>query len=72
MAKAAVEPTELAIPEKLLLDIKGAALALSCSVWSVRNLIWCRKVPYLKLGRKFLFDPADLRAFIQRQKEAAS
>jgi excisionase family DNA binding protein len=40
-------------------------------VWSVRALIWDRKIPHIKIGKKFLIDPADLRAFVQREKEAA-
>lgn len=58
-------------PEPILLDIQGAARALSSSVWSVRALIWDQKIPHIKIGKKFLIDPADLRAFVQREKEAA-
>jgi len=54
--------------EPILLDIKGAARALSSSVWAVRALIWDQKIPYIRLGRKFLIDPADLREFIRREK----
>ena len=58
-------------PEPLLLDIHAAARALSTTPWAVRSLLWDKQIPYIKLGRKFLIDPADLRAFIQRKKEAA-
>jgi hypothetical protein len=58
-------------PEPLLLDIHGAAHALSSSVWAVRSLLWSHAIPHIKIGRKFLIDPMDLRAFIQREKEAA-
>jgi excisionase family DNA binding protein len=57
--------------EPLLLDIKGAAHALSTTTWAVCSLLWEGKIPYLKIGRKFLIDPADLRAFISREKAAA-
>jgi excisionase family DNA binding protein len=54
--------------ESILLDIKGAARALSSSVWAVRALIWNQKIPYIRLGRKFLIDPTDLREFVRREK----
>jgi len=54
----------------LLLDIKGAAHALSTTTWAVRSLLWEGKIPYIKIGRKFLIDPADLRAFISLEKAA--
>ena len=55
-------------PEPLLLDIHGAARALSTTPWAVRSLLWDKQIPYIKIGRKYLVDPADLRAFIQREK----
>ena len=54
--------------EPILLDIPSAARALSCSVWSVRALLWDKKIPHIKIGRKFLIDPADLRRFVEQQK----
>jgi len=57
-----------AMPEPLLLDIKAAARALSSTPWTVRNLLWAKKIPFIKIGRRFLIDPADLRLFIARQK----
>jgi excisionase family DNA binding protein len=56
---------------QLLLDIRATARALSSSVWAIRALLWNNEIPHIKIGRKFLIDPADLRAFIQRKKEAA-
>jgi len=72
MAKrVAVEPPQLAPPAKLLLDVRGAAQALSCSVWSVRWLLANRKIPKIKIGRKHLIDPEDLRLFIRDEKAVA-
>ena len=56
------------LPEPLLLDIKGAAHMLSSTTWTVRNLLWAKKIPFVKIGRRFLIDPADIRAFIARAK----
>jgi hypothetical protein len=57
--------------EPMLLDIHGAARALSSTVWSVRQLLWDKQIPYIKIGRRFLIDPADMRSWIQKQKQAA-
>jgi excisionase family DNA binding protein len=58
----------ISLPEPVLLDIKGAAHMLSSTTWTVRNLLWAKKIPYLKIGRRFLIEPADIRAFIAREK----
>jgi excisionase family DNA binding protein len=59
------------LPEPLLLDIKSAAHLLSSTTWTVRNLLWAKKIPFVKIGRRFLIDPADIRAYIARLKAAA-
>lgn len=70
--KPSVSPVEPAsLPEPLLLDIRGAARVLSSTAWTVRGLLWDGEIPYIRVGRRFLIDPADLRAFIQRKKAAA-
>jgi hypothetical protein len=62
------KPEQFVMTEPMLLDIRGAAHALSSTVWAVRRLLWDKQIPYIKIGKKFLIDPADLRAFIQRNK----
>jgi excisionase family DNA binding protein len=69
--KLSVVPATVS-PEPLLLDIRGAARALSSTVWAVRSLIWDGKIPYIKIGRRFLISPADLREFVAREKGGAS
>jgi hypothetical protein len=59
-------------PQPLLVDIRTAALMLSTTVWAVRQLLWGKKLPYLKLGKKFVIDPQDLRSFIAKQKGEAA
>lgn len=51
--------------EPRLLSIKAAASYLSCTVWAVRNLVWNRDVPSLKIGNRILFDRKDLDDFIE-------
>ena len=63
-------PFEPRMPEPLLLDIKGAAHMLSSTPWTIRNLLWAKKIPFVKIGRRFLIDPSDLRGFIARQKSS--
>jgi len=68
-SQAIIVPPPLSEP--LLLDIPGAARVLSSTPWTVRSLLWNKQIPFIKLGRRFLIDPADLRAFIETQKKAA-
>ena len=49
----------------LLVDINGAAKLLSSTPWTVRGLLWGRKIPFIKIGKRFLIDPADLRNFLR-------
>lgn len=72
MSKQPATPAVPAVhPELLLLDIPATARVLSTTVWAVRALLWDKQIPFIKIGRKHLIDPADLRAFIERNKEAA-
>lgn len=63
---------EKVLTEPLLIPIPEAARRLSATIWAVRELLWAKKVRYIKLGRRFLIDPADLRAFIEREKGRAA
>jgi excisionase family DNA binding protein len=51
-----------------LLNIPDAAKYMGCTVWFVRTLIWSRQVPFIKFGKRFLFDRHDLDRFIDSQK----
>lgn len=54
-----------------LLTVKGAAAYLNCTVWCIRSLIWSRRIPYLKLGKRYLIDRADLDKLVEREKISA-
>ncbi|MBI3671010.1 MAG: helix-turn-helix domain-containing protein [Acidobacteria bacterium] len=60
-AKKIVIPT----PEPRLLNIKAAALYLSCTVWALRQLVWAKDLPHVRIGRRLLFDRADLDKFVE-------
>jgi excisionase family DNA binding protein len=54
--------------EPRLLNIKRAAQYLGTAVWTVRELVWSRQIPYLQLGRGYLFDIKDLDKFVESRK----
>lgn len=54
--------------EPRLLGVESAAAYLGCAKWAVRTLAWQRKVPFIRIGRRILFDKADLDKFVEQQK----
>jgi excisionase family DNA binding protein len=52
-----------------LLTIKDASTYLSVHIWFLRTCAWERKIPFLKLGNRLLFDIRDLDAFVAAQKQ---
>ena len=54
-----------------LLTVPQAALYLACTVAAVRQLQWSRAVPFLKIGKRILFDRADLDRYVDLAKESA-
>lgn len=57
-------------PSKRLLTVKAAAAYLGCGIYGVRELLWRRDVPVVRLGKggKYLIDIHDLDALIERSK----
>lgn len=57
---------------KRLYTIKEAAGYLGRSVWSVRELIWAGRIPYVRRegGRKYFLDIEDLNNLIKREKSS--
>ena len=53
----------------LLLNAKTAARALSISTRKLWELTNCREIPCVRVGRRVLYDPSDLRAWIDKQKK---
>lgn len=54
-----------------LLNNQQAAEFLNISPHSLRGYVSRGMVPYVKIGRRTLFDLADLRAYVQSRKVAA-
>jgi len=56
----------------MLLDLHEVARALRVSERTAWGLARRGDLPAVRIGRRLLFDPADLRAFIERQKTAGA
>ena len=55
-------------PAPLLLDAPAAARALSIGGRKLWELTNCRDIPSVRIGRRVLYDPEDLRAWIEQKK----
>ena len=53
---------------KRLYSIQEAAVYLGRSTWSVREMIWAGKIPYIKDGKRIFVDIRDLDDWIERNK----
>ena len=51
-----------------LKDIKFAADFLNLPIPSVRGKVSRREIPFIKIGRRVLFDFEDLQAFVEKLK----
>lgn len=54
--------------EKRLFSLKDASVYLGRSVWSVREMIWAGKIPYLKTGKRIFLDIRDMERYIEENK----
>jgi excisionase family DNA binding protein len=59
------------VVETRLLSQQDAATYLGISYWTVRDLIFRRVLPYVKIGRRVLVDRVDLDAYLDRSKRNA-
>ncbi len=56
-------------PSKLLLNARDAAAALSIGQRKLWQLTIAKAIVCVRIGRRVLYDPRDLTAYIDRQKE---
>ena len=54
-----------------LLDVKATAERLGTTERHVRELIYRREIPYLKVGRLVRFDTAELDQWLASQRQPA-
>jgi excisionase family DNA binding protein len=57
-----------AMSEPRLLSQQEAAHYLGISYWTVRDLVFRREIPFIKIGRRVLIDRLDLDAYLDRSK----
>ena len=60
--------TRPSVIEPRLLSQHEAAHYLGISYWTVRDLMFRRKLPFVKMGRRILVDRSDLDAYVDRSK----
>jgi excisionase family DNA binding protein len=58
------------VPEKRLFTVKESAKYMGHSDWGMRSLIWAKKIPVVRYGRKQFVDIYDLDKFIKDNKTA--
>lgn len=52
----------------LLLSMQEAAVYLGVTRWTIRKLRVTRELPYVPIGDRVFFDPADLRELVAARK----
>ena len=55
-----------------LLTVQEAAVYLGSTPWFVRSLVWERKLPKLKFGKRLVFDRTDLDNFVDQLKQSST
>jgi excisionase family DNA binding protein len=56
------------VSERRLLSQRDAATYLGISYWTIRDLVFRRELPFVKIGRRILVDRVDLDAYLDRSK----
>jgi excisionase family DNA binding protein len=70
--QSSLEPKSDNEARERLLTIREAALYLAVSVSTLYGWVWQRRIPFVKIGRALRFDPQDLQAFVDANKQPAS
>lgn len=66
--KEKVVSEKLVLQGKRLISVNEAANYLSCDPMTIRRHAWKGNLPFVRIGRKVLFDMKDLESFIDRNK----
>ena len=53
---------------KRLYSIKEVGTFLGRSTWSVREMLWAGKLPYIKDGKRIFVDVLDIEQWIEQSK----
>lgn len=54
---------------KRLYSIQEASIFFGRSVWSVREMLWAGKLPYIKDGKRIFIDIYDMERWIEQNKQ---
>lgn len=54
--------------KKRLYSVKEASTFLGRSTWSVREMLWAGKLPYIKDGKRIFIDILDMERWIEQSK----
>ena len=60
-------PTLGHVPRRLF-PLNEAAAYLGRSIWSIRELLWAEKIPYVREGKRIFVDVRDMDAWIEKNK----
>ena len=55
-------------PNKRLYSIPEAGQYLGRTVWSIREMIYAGKIPYIRDGRRMLLDIKDMDSWIEESR----
>jgi excisionase family DNA binding protein len=58
-------------PTPVLWDVAEAAAFLKTTVQGIYKLVERRSIPHVRLGRRLLFDPSEIRAWVDRHRVPA-
>jgi len=57
------------IPTKRWLNVNEAAAYLSVTVYTIRDGVWSGGLPFVRAGKRFVFDQQDLDRWAEMRKE---
>ena len=60
--------TQPSVSDPRLMSQQEAARYLGISYWTIRDLVFRREIPPVKIGRRILVDRMDLDAYLDRSK----
>ena len=59
----------ISIPSKRWMTVKEAAAYLSVAVYTIRDAVWSGGLPFVRAGKRFVFDQQDLDRWAEMRKE---
>jgi excisionase family DNA binding protein len=66
-----ITPAEIAQPPAMLHDIATAAKIMSTTPWAIRQLCRAKKLPFVRIGHRWLISTDAIRSFIAKAEVTA-